>query len=143
MAKTRQIRNQAASDSGYAWILIAGEQALNVRRQAKNITLYRKLQRIASESGDQIKGRQYLKRLQEVQENVEISLSGYSTSLRQLAKLDKKVIDSAMAKYNTYLLDRNAANQVQMVPILHRHINGYLKNKRSDRQQWYKELVVE
>lgn len=143
MAKTRQIRDQAARDSAYAWVLIAGERALNVRRQEKNIALYEKLQRIAVDSGDQTKAKNYRQRLQEVQQNVEVSLSGYSTSLRQLAKLDKEIIDSAMAKYNNYLLKRNAANQVQMLPILHRHIRGYLKDQRVDRQQWHEDLIVE
>jgi len=45
--KTRQIRGQAAEAAAYAWILIAGERALNVRRQS-----HRNLKMLSSRGPD-------------------------------------------------------------------------------------------
>lgn len=142
LSKTEQIRTQAAEDSAYAWVLIAGERALNVRRQSqRNLKMLTTLLDIARRNNDTVKMEQYSKRLEEIRENIDVSLQGYSTALRQLAKLARQPIDKGLADYNAYLLSRNAAEQVQMLPLLHKHITAYLKDQRADRERWHNDLT--
>ena len=141
-SKTEQIRTKAAEDSAYAWVLIAGERALNVRRQSqRNLKMLNTLLDIAKRSNDSVKIEQYTKRIEEVQENINSSLEGYSTAIRQLGTLEQKAIDKGLADYNTHLLSRNATEQVQMLPVLDKHIKGYLKNQRADSTGWLEDLL--
>jgi formylglycine-generating enzyme required for sulfatase activity len=141
-SKTEQIRSKAAEDSAYAWVIIAGERALNVRRQSqRNLKMLDTLLGIAKRTNDSVKIEQYTKRIEEVKENIDSSLEGYSTAVRQLGTLEQTAIEKGLTDYNSHLLSRNATEQVQMLPVLDKHIKGYLKNQRADSAGWLEDLL--
>ncbi|PIE65783.1 MAG: hypothetical protein CSA26_02395 [Desulfobacterales bacterium] len=142
LAKTEQIRTRAAKESAYAWVLIAGERALNVHRQQKrNLTVLSSLLKIARQDGNAKKTELYTRRIKEVQENIHTSLEGYATAMRQLGTVEESATDDGLTRYNDYLIRRNATEQIQMLPVIMKHIKEYRANQRTNLEQWHKELI--
>ncbi len=144
LAKTEQIRTRAAKESAYAWVLIAGERALNIHRQQKrNLTVLNSLLKMAQQDGNAKKTAQYTKRIGEVQENIKTSLEGYATAMRQLGTVEESATDDGLIRYNDSLIRRNATEQLQMLPVIMQHIKEYRTKKRTNLEQWYKDLINE
>ncbi len=144
MEKTEKIRAKAAEDSAYAWLIIAGERGLSMKRQARrNLTTYEKLLTIAQQNANTAKAEQYRQRITEVKANIESMMDGYSTAIRQLGTLDRDAIDKALQKYARDLTARNAAEQVNMIPTLNDHIHSFQTHQRIDRDRWQEILIQE
>ncbi len=144
LAATEQIRTRAAKESAYAWVLIAGERALNVHRQQKrNLTVLSSLLKMARQEGNAQKTAQYTKRINEVQENINTSLQGYATAMRQLGTIEESAIDHGLTRYNDSLIRRDATEQLQMLPVIMRHIKEYRATQRTNLEQWHKEIMGE
>ncbi len=142
LSATEKIRFQAAKESAYAWVLIAGERAMNIHRQQKrNLAVLTTLLEMARQDGNIKKKDQYTKRIDEVTENIKTSLQGYATAMRQLGKIEEEAIDYGLTQYNAYLLERNATGQIEMLPMIMRHMEEYRTSQRTNLEQWRQDLI--
>ncbi|WP_205218530.1 formylglycine-generating enzyme family protein [Desulforhopalus vacuolatus] len=140
--KTRQIRAKAEADSAAAWVLIADERALMIRRQSlRNLKLYVNLLEQAQKMGNYSKIGMYKVRIQEVEKNIDSGLKGYSTTMRQLVKLEQKAVEKAFAERKEYLAKENAQEQLLLLPIIATHAETYRRDQRAAPEKWEKDLT--
>jgi len=140
ISKTGGIRKQAALDSAKAWITILSERALNLNQQARNLKTFTKLQEAAQNIHNEKKQSLYKLRIKEINTNIQTMLVDYSSALRQLEKLGKEATQNGIEEYNAFLKNRNAIRQINMMPLVKKHIQLFLTEKRANKDLWKTDL---
>lgn len=140
--KTRQIRAKAEADSAAAWVLIADERALMIRRQSlRNLKLYVDLLAQAQKMGNSSKIEMYKVRIQEVEKNIVSGMKGYSTTMRQLVKLEQLAVEKAFAEREESLTKENAQEQLLLLPVIAKHAEIYRRDQRAAPERWKADLT--
>ncbi len=77
----------------------------------------------------------------EFMHNIEQAMSSYTESVRQLGTTGANAVDDGFERYRKFLTERKAAEQILLLPTVRRHGDLYLKNQRTDDEQWKEELL--
>jgi len=83
----------------------------------------------------------YKEREAEIRLNIDQAMSSYTESIRQLGTTSGAAIDDGFERYVQFLKKRNAEQQVKLLGTIRRHTADYLKVKRTDDENWKKELL--
>ena len=132
---------QAEQDSAYAWIKIAGEQAFFIVKDARKLPILQKMQESAKKTNRQDRLKKLDAREAEIRHNIEQAMSSYTESVRQLGTTGASAVDGGFERYQKFLTERKAEQQILLLPTVRRHGDLYLKNQRTDDEQWKEELL--
>lgn len=132
---------QAEKDSAYAWIKIGSEQAFFISKEARKLPILEKLMQSAISSQRAEVVEKYKEREAEIRLNIDQAMSSYTESIRQLGTTSGAAIDDGFERYVQFLKKRNAEQQVKLLGTIRRHTADYLKVKRTDDENWKKELL--
>ncbi len=135
------IVRQAALDSAYAWVKIAAEQAFFLTRESRKLPVLEKLIKSARESGRKAILVKYQAREKEIRGNIEQAMSSYTESIRQLGTTGDEAFEEGLKRYQRFLRERKAADQLALLPLVARHGRDYFRSKRTDDRQWRQELM--
>jgi len=135
------IRLKAEEDSAYLWIKVVSEQARFIRKETQKLPTIDLLISIASSQKNMDKLVQYKTRKQEHMTNIKGALSSYSDSIRQISTLSPQAAKKGFTRYLDFLMNRNDAEQVQVLNRVQKHFDVYQKNKRVDLKQWEQDIL--
>lgn len=136
LADIATIKTRAEEDSAYAWSKIAAERGFFIYRELRKLPTLEKLIKIASDANrDQILAK-YRERRGEIEDNITGALETYSESFRQMEKIAPQAIEVGMDRYQQFLLDRDAAEQLTVLKSVNSHLQTFLKEKRVDQEKW-------
>ncbi len=133
---------QAEKDSAYAWIKIAAEQAFFVTREARKLPILHELEKSAKVSGRQAILKKYEVREKEIQQNISQAMSSYVESIRQLGSSGESAFEDGINRYRQFLTKRKAQQQILLLTTVRKHALSYLKNKRTNDEEWKKALLT-
>ncbi|MBM9536208.1 formylglycine-generating enzyme family protein [Desulfobulbus alkaliphilus] len=132
---------QAENDSAYAWIKIGAEQAFFLHKEARKLPILEQLlQSARSAQRTEIVAR-YQERESEIRQNIEQAMTSYSESIRQLGTVAPEAVENGFVRYQQFLTDRQAEQQLHLLTTVQRHANAYMSLKRIDHENWRKELL--
>lgn len=132
---------QAEKDSAYAWIKIGGEQAYFIHKEAKKLPILEELIRSAQSTQRAEVVEKYKEREAEIRINIDQAISSYTESIRQLGATGSPAIDDGFERYTQFLKSRKADPQIKILEMVRKHAGEYLKVKRTDDENWKKELL--
>jgi len=132
----RFIRKQAEQDSAYAWVKIATEQGFFLYRELRKLPTLDELLNVARKTGRTPMAEKLQERHDEINANIEQSLSTYSDSLRQLITLDTTAVDAGFDQYVQFLLQHKVAEQMQALKIVQSHYTTFTKDQRAAPGKW-------
>lgn len=132
---------QAEKDSAYAWIKIGSEQAFFIFKESRKLPILEKLMQSAISSQRSEMVEKYKEREAEITLNIDQAMSSYTESIRQLGTTNSAAIDDGFERYTQFLKKRKADQQVQLLGTIRRHAAEYIKVKRTDDENWKKELL--
>lgn len=132
---------QAEQDSAYSWVKIGGEQAFFIAKEAKKLPILANLIQSALSSQRNEMAEKYREREAEIRQNIEQAMSSYTESIRQLGTTSAPAVHEGFERYAQFLHKRNATQQSKLLTTVRRHADEYLKDKRTEDEQWKKQLV--
>ncbi len=133
---------QAENDSAYAWVKIGGEQAYFIHKEAKKLPILEELIRSAQGAQRVEVVEKYKERETEIKLNIDQAISSYTESIRQLGATACLAVADGFERYAQFLKTRNADFQIKVLEVVRRHAGEYIKVKRTDDENWKKELLT-
>ena len=67
-------------------------------------------------------------------------MSSYTESIRQPGAVSETAVKDGFERYTQFLQKRNAEAQGKLLATVRRHADEYLKVKRTDDENWQKQL---
>ncbi|MEA3547235.1 MAG: hypothetical protein U9R66_06190 [Thermodesulfobacteriota bacterium] len=141
LAENTSILKQTEKDFAYAWIKSAAERGFFLYRELRKLPTIERLKMIAEKAGRKEMVETYSDRLAEIDQNIEHTLKTYLDTFRELEKIDRKAIDTGVQKYNEFLKEHDAAEQLKVQETVKEHLFVYLKEKRADKEKWRRDLA--
>lgn len=132
---------QAEKDSAYAWIKIGSEQAYFIHKEAKKLPILEELLRSAQNAQRADVMEKYKERETEIKLNIDQAISSYTESIRQLGTVSNSAVEHGFERYTQFLKERKADPQIKVLEVVRWHAGEYIKVKRTDDENWKKELV--
>ncbi|WDP88038.1 MAG: SUMF1/EgtB/PvdO family nonheme iron enzyme [Desulfobacter sp.] len=140
MADVRFIQAKADVETAYAWFKIAAERGFFIYLESKKLPTIQKLITAAA-AGKRAAMKEKLEtRNQEILANISQAMDNYSASLRQLETLDPKARQAGGNRYLKFLLENDAAQQMNVAKLVEKHLDTLVKTKRTSPENWQKEL---
>ncbi len=127
---------QAELDSAYAWAKIAAERGFFLFRELRKLPLLKKAQAIAEKSNRTAMVARYRDRLAELEQNLQGALATYSDSFRQLSKAGVEAVEAGFKRYEKFLSERKAEEQLRVLPTVRKHYAAFAKSQRADPRGW-------
>lgn len=131
---------QAEQDSAYSWVKIGGEQAFFITKEARKLPILENLLQSALSSQRTEVAEKYKERETEIRQNIAQAMSSYTESMRQLGAVSETAVKDGFERYTQFLQKRNAEAQGKLLATVRRHADEYLKVKRTDDENWQKQL---
>lgn len=131
---------QAEQDSAYSWVKIGNEQAFFIVKEARKLPFIKENIESAASSQRTEMVEKYKKLEAEIRQNIDQAMSSYTESIRQLGTTSEAAINAGFERYGQFLGKRQADQQIKLLATVRRHIDEYLKVKRTDDEQWQKQL---
>ncbi|WP_448873985.1 formylglycine-generating enzyme family protein [Desulfobulbus propionicus] len=131
---------QAEQDSAYSWVKIGGEQAFFITKEARKLPILAKLIQSALGSQRAEVAAKYKEREAEILQNIDQAMSSYTESIRQLGTVSAQAIQEGFDRYSQFLVKRNAGQQSQLLELVRKQTEEYLKVKRTDDELWKKQF---
>ena len=135
------IRKQAEEDSAYAWTKIASEQGFFIFRELRKLPAIEQVLASAEQSGRTAMVEKLRERQEEIQNNIQQSLSTYSESLRQMVTLKQQTVNAGFDKYAQFLREHNAAEQIRALQVVKAHYGVFAKEQRATPDQWRNDFI--
>ncbi len=118
--------------SKYVFCLIqsASEKALLLRRDILEISHIKKRHGISVQLKDTELTERYVKQLKEKKQNIRIGLSDYESIIKLLAEVDPKTVSVEFDNYTDKMAEAGRLDKVNIIELVKRHYQDYLKNKK-------------
>jgi hypothetical protein len=127
---------QAEQDSAYSWVKIGAEQAFFITKEARKLPILEQLIASALKSNRQPIVDKYRQREAEIQQNIDQAMSSYTDSIRQLGTASELAIEGGFKRYTQFLSKRKAKRQSQLLTLVRKQAQEYLKIKRTNDELW-------
>ncbi len=135
------ITNKAAFDSAYAFVKIASNTLYMIySREIKELPGKQNAFRIAKKLGKTQLIDSIEKQIETKEKNIREGLISYGEMFQELEKISSETVKSAIDKYGDYLLLKGAADQNRVNDLFATHFDSYQKTRRTNADQWRKDL---
>ena len=138
----RHIRRRAAEDSAYAWAKMAGEHGFFIYKELRKMPTVDKLLEAAKKTNRSAMIEKLTERRRELAENIDLAITTYSDSLKQLITLDRAVVDAGFDKYTGFLLEHGAARQLSILKTVRAHHEGFVREQRAAPDRWRSDFTA-